>query len=353
MSQSKKWKESRRAFRRSLRNGWQVYKRSKVGLVGLGIIIMFVVMAVFAPFLTPYTPYYSAPSVDIIRDDTYSINLQNSSSWIYAPVGIMNYVTAPGANINLTAVLIYNDIGQAQIFPVGYNYTSHGNNYTSKKILKIYLKSPTNYSIPKGITSLYETGTYMASFMNANTFIANSSRNFYILDSNLKVYRNFSLPFTIQEKSIFYNNPFIMPSVGQYSLISFSHGNETILYIFYNRQLNYFGTPQPIHKIPLAKLYINTSEGVINSPLIYLNPNDVSNGYLNTSQIIIPTNNSLVSYGFNIKMDPVYEALGFNVPQVVLQPYVKWIVNYTNDHGQIYLPLSITYGYDWGDSPGI
>ncbi|MGC8986121.1 MAG: ABC transporter permease [Thermoplasmata archaeon] len=346
MAQSKKWKESRRAFRRSLKNGWQIYKRSKIGLVGLGIIIMFVVMAVFAPFITPYTPYYTAPSVDIIRDDTYSITLQNSSSWIYAPVGIMNYVTAPGANINLTSVLIYNDIGQAQIFPVGYNYTS-------QKILKIYLKSPTNYSIPKGITSLYETGTYMASFMNANTFIANSSRNFYILDSNLKVYRNFSLPFTIQEKSIFYNNPFIMPSVGQYSLISFSHGNETILYIFYNRQLNYFGMPQPIHKIPLAKLYINTSERVINSPLIYLNPNDVSNGYLNTSQIIIPTNNSLVSYGFNIKMDPGYEALGFNVPQVVSEPYVKWIVNYTDDHGQSYLPLSITYGYDWGDSPGI
>ncbi|MGC8599152.1 MAG: hypothetical protein ACP5LL_05295, partial [Thermoplasmata archaeon] len=263
MAQSKKWKESRRAFRRSLKNGWQIYKRSKIGLVGLGIIIMFVVMAVFAPFLTPYTPYYTAPSVDIIRGDIYNITLQNSASWIYAPVGIMNYVTAPGANINLTSVLIYNDIGQVQIFPVGYNYTS-------QKILKIYLKSPTNYSIPKGITSLYETGTYMASFMNANTFIANSSRNFYILDSNLKVYRNFSLPFTIQEKSIFYNNPFIMPSVGQYSLISFSHGNETILYIFYNRQLNYFGMPQPIHKIPLAKLYINTSEGVINSPLIYL-----------------------------------------------------------------------------------
>jgi peptide/nickel transport system permease protein len=346
MAQSKKWKESRRAFWRSMRNGWQIYKKSKIGLVGLGIILMFVIMAVFAPFLTPYTPYYTAPSVDIIRGDIYNVSLQNSQSWDYPPVGIMNYVTAPGANINLTAVMIYNSQGMAQVFPVGYNYSS-------QKILQIYLKSPINYSIPRGITSLYETGTYMSSFSNANTYIANSSKNFYIFDSNLKVYRNYSLPFTIEYKSIFYNNPFIMPSVGQYSLISFSHANQTILYIFYNRQLNYFGMPQPIHLNPLAKLYINTSSDVINSPLIYLNPNDITNGYLNTSEIIIPTNDSLEAYGFNIKMNAGYEALGYNVPSNVSKTYLNWKVNYTDNGGKSFRLISLTYGYDWGDSPGI
>lgn len=345
MAESKKWKESRRAFRRSMKNGWQIYKKSKIGLVGLSIIIIFFIMAIFAPFLTPYTPSYTAPSVDIIKGDIYNVTLQNSASWVYPPIGIINYVTAPGANINLTSVMVYNNLGEAQIFPVGYNYSS-------QKVLQAYLKTPVNYSIPKGITNLYETGTYMVSFNSANTYIANSSSNFYILDSNLNVFRNFSLPFLIQEKSIFYNNPFIMPSVGQYSLISFSHGNETILYIFYNRQLNFFGMPQPIHKIPLAKIYINTSGNVINSPLIYLNPNEITNGYLNTSEIIIPTSDGLLAYGFHIVMDPSYTVYGYNVPKNVSQPYLRWQTNYTDDHGVKFTPLSLTYGYDWGDSPG-
>ncbi|MEM4598059.1 MAG: hypothetical protein QW715_06120, partial [Thermoplasmata archaeon] len=154
MAESKKWKESRRAFRRSLKSGWQIYKKSKIGLVGLGIIIMFVIMAVFAQFLTPYTPSYTAPSVDIIRGDIYTYNLTNPSVWNYSPVGIINYVTAPGANINLTSVLIYNNLGEAQVFPIGYNYSS-------QKILQLYLKKPSNITIPKGITNLYETGAYI------------------------------------------------------------------------------------------------------------------------------------------------------------------------------------------------
>ncbi len=345
MAESKRWKESRRAFRRSLRSGWQIYRRSKIGMVGLGIIIMFVIMAVFAPFLTPYTPYYTAPSVDMIRGDIYIHNLSNPSVWNYAPIGIINYVTAPGANINLTAVMVYNDLGQAQMFPVGYNYSS-------QKILQLYLKAPKNYTIPKGITNLYETGTYISSFSTGNTYIANSSKNFYILDSNLNVVKNYSLPFKIEYKSIFYTNSFIMPSVGQYSMISFSHANETILYLFYNRQLNYFGMSVPIHENPFAKIYINTSENVILPPLLYLSPNDVANGYLNTSEIIIPTNNSIQAYNFHIKMDPAYYP-SFNIPKEVIETNLSWSVNYTDSQGGKYRPISVTFGYDWGDGFGI
>ncbi|MEM0098391.1 MAG: ABC transporter permease [Thermoplasmata archaeon] len=345
MAESKKWKESRRAFRRSLKSGWQIYKKSKIGLVGLGIIIMFVIMAVFAQFLTPYTPSYTAPSIDIIRGDIYTYNLTNPSVWNYSPVGIINYVTAPGANINLTSVLIYNNLGEAQVFPIGYNYSS-------QKILQLYLKKPSNITIPKGITNLYETGAYINSFSLGNVYIANSSNEFYILDSNFKVVKDFTLPFTIQYKSIFYTNPFIIPSVGQYSLISFSHGNETILFLFYNRQLNYFGMLVPIHENPLAKIYINTSGNVILPPLIYLNPDNVNNGYLNTSEIIIPTNNSLEAYNFHIKMDPAYYP-SYNIPKTVTNLTFAWKVNYTDSQGEKFKPVSITYGYDWGDGYGI
>jgi peptide/nickel transport system permease protein len=41
---------------REISNFWSSYKRSKMGMVGLAILILFIIMAVFAPILSPYHP---------------------------------------------------------------------------------------------------------------------------------------------------------------------------------------------------------------------------------------------------------------------------------------------------------
>ncbi|MCK5253163.1 MAG: hypothetical protein KAQ96_09435, partial [Thermoplasmata archaeon] len=48
------WKRTLSRWRRSFRRGWKLYKQSKAGLLGLGIMFGFVFMAVFAPFIAPY-----------------------------------------------------------------------------------------------------------------------------------------------------------------------------------------------------------------------------------------------------------------------------------------------------------
>lgn len=45
-----------RSYLRRLSDFWNTFKRNKRGVVGLGILIFFVFMAVFAPLLTPYDP---------------------------------------------------------------------------------------------------------------------------------------------------------------------------------------------------------------------------------------------------------------------------------------------------------
>src|SRR5437016_7946522 len=65
-------KERLRAYRRNLTNTWSLFKESRIGVVGIGILIVFVVLAALAPYLGLRDPiYWRAPSEDVIALDTY------------------------------------------------------------------------------------------------------------------------------------------------------------------------------------------------------------------------------------------------------------------------------------------
>jgi len=69
------WKlvrERLRAYRRNFANTWSLFKESKIGVVGVGIMITFVVLAVLAPVLPLRDPiFWRAPSEDVIDLPTY------------------------------------------------------------------------------------------------------------------------------------------------------------------------------------------------------------------------------------------------------------------------------------------
>ncbi len=74
MAEVSKWDEIRRHMKRSLKQGWKLYSQSKYGIVGLALILIFAIMAIFAPFLTPYTPQFEAPTEDALRTYLYAFN---------------------------------------------------------------------------------------------------------------------------------------------------------------------------------------------------------------------------------------------------------------------------------------
>lgn len=55
-------KERREIYKRKIKNTWEDFSHNTIGFVGLILLLMFVFMAVFAPWLTPYDPV-AAPRV--------------------------------------------------------------------------------------------------------------------------------------------------------------------------------------------------------------------------------------------------------------------------------------------------
>ncbi len=45
-----------REWRRKVKEFWDVYKRIRLGLIGLAILLVFIIIAVFAPYIAPYDP---------------------------------------------------------------------------------------------------------------------------------------------------------------------------------------------------------------------------------------------------------------------------------------------------------
>ncbi|MCD6461125.1 MAG: hypothetical protein J7L61_00065, partial [Thermoplasmata archaeon] len=100
------WRQSVSRFSKRFAAGWRIYRHSKMGMVGLSIIAAFVLMALLAPFLTPYSPQFLAPAEDVFdadrlvkeipRDLLVGIDDPGSENWM-TPVG---YSTGGGDSLD-------------------------------------------------------------------------------------------------------------------------------------------------------------------------------------------------------------------------------------------------------------
>ncbi len=156
-----KWDEMIRTSKRTFKKNWSMFKESKLGLVGLGIIIFFILLAVFAPII-PYTYSvdYLAPSGDLFEIDNYTANIPTHHQWM-PPVSILT-PQSMGKPARTAGIWLYSQDGTGYFYPRDFSYS------------QLYrLKSPVERTIPSGML-------YMDYMVNNKKIVGYDSHNFYI-----------------------------------------------------------------------------------------------------------------------------------------------------------------------------
>ena len=122
---------------------WRLYKRSKMGILGLAIVLAFFFMAAFAPIISPYDPDFRAPASDIFIADYADLGLTDVRDWS-APMGL---TTAATGNA-LKRIMIYSSDGTTVIF----NAEPGLSDVTGGSGIEITDDPLSPYELPKNLT---------------------------------------------------------------------------------------------------------------------------------------------------------------------------------------------------------
>ncbi|NPA75647.1 MAG: ABC transporter permease subunit [Euryarchaeota archaeon] len=165
MASSMKWDEIKRSIKRSVKTNWNLFKQSKLGLVGLGIITFFVILAVFAPII-PYTYSvdYLAPAGDLFEIDNYTAPIPSHHQWA-PPVSILT-PQQMGKPTRVAGIWLYSQDGTGYFYPRNFSYS------------QLYrLKTPVEKTVPKNMT-------HMEYLLNNKKLVGFDKDTFYIYSVN-------------------------------------------------------------------------------------------------------------------------------------------------------------------------
>lgn len=255
-----------RKLSRSFSATWKMYRSSKTGLAGLAIVLGFFVMAVFAPWITPYDVDFKAPSEDIFIADSVSMSMVLDENWS-APIGL----TEPSREATLTRILVYSDQGTARIFPVSY---ANG----------IQIGLPINTYIEVGGTPSYIN---YAHFYRTFFFILHEDV-LYEFDYNLvPTGVEYQLPFVPKYHSNLWNAYSEALNQGR---LAFALADDHNIWLVDKRP------PNPIE--PWVEVY--TDNVTVDDATIIGNPLVIDGFFDNGSMIVVPTDQGLIAYALNI-----------------------------------------------------
>lgn len=315
-------------FRRSAKQVLGAFRRSPSGMFGLAIIIAFLVMAIFAPIISPYTPNQAAPNSIQFSGDMGTIPVNLTS--IEQPVSIVSSLGGGvGSSVVTNGVMVFNQKGQAVTYGVGITGGNHSQ-------LKLVINGSTYHKIPKGINSIYSV-VYQKSV--GISYVGLGNDTIYLLYSNFSVHYKYSLGFNITYFSGIFDrflyDPYL-PTLG----FAVSGGNSTFLFI---EEGNYsvFTNSVTFHRFGIL---FNTSHEVTSAPLPYL--------YIDHSPcIIIPTSDGIYDYSINVTNKVTYYALSAGSEVWSQKPLLQDGTTYTVANSGIMFPdSSASVDYNQGKS---
>jgi len=310
----------RKLMRGPLRT-WKLYRSSKTGLVGLGIVLGFLIMAVFAPILSPYSTDFRAPAEDVFYANNVEIPIVEHYNWS-APMGLL----ADTREQQLTGVMVGSaDAGKALIFGV-----------STSKDGGIFVDNPETHSIPQGYGYVQYVHFPRVPSETSYFLIQGGSKVYEYSDNLINQNVEWNLGFEPKFISNLWNGYTLAL---RYSRLAIVMADEHNVWLY---------DKVPRDALGLYPVRTFTDNLTISDVTIIGSPLVVDGDFKNGSMVIIPTDSDLRAYSIEVNKS----GLTGIVQDVRLGPQI-WRKNYTLNH-EAFTPIAskhmITFPYAQGAS---
>ncbi|MGQ9587228.1 MAG: ABC transporter permease subunit [Thermoplasmata archaeon] len=266
---------SESALRKLLRGparSWKLYRGSKTGLAGLGIVFGFLFLAVFAPIISPYGPEFRAPAEDVFYANKVEIALTEKLNWS-APMGLL----ADTKEEQLIGMMLYSrDAGRALVYPVGTG------------VQEIAIQEPTTYALPQGFDYIQYIhfprvpGQTAYFLIQDGTMVYEYSAN--LIDLNVE----WDLGFEPKFVSNVWNGYTLYLRYSRMALVMADEHNIWL----------YDKVPRDSQGIYPVRTFIDSM--TISDETIIANPLVVDGDFENGSMVIVPTSSDLRAYRIDV-----------------------------------------------------
>jgi len=292
------------SFLRSLIRGplrtWKLYKSSKTGLAGLAIVLAFLVMAVFAPIISPYDPDFRAPAEDVFYANNVELALSPdfaNYNWS-APMGL----TEDTREEALFAIMLYaKEPGKALMYPV------------RTGVQEIDIQDPTIYSLPPGFDYI-EYVHFPRVLGETSYFLVRDGSTVYEYSDNLiDLNVEWDLGFEPKYTSNLWNGYTLSLRFSRLALVMADEHNVWLYDKVPRDSLGLYSDARTF-----------TDSMTIEEVTIIGNPLVVDGDFDNGSMVIVPTSSDLRAYRINVEKSPLTGV----VLNVGLGPQI-WRKNYT------------------------
>jgi peptide/nickel transport system permease protein len=299
---------------------WKLYRSSKTGLAGFGIVLGFLIMAVFAPFISPYTPEYRAPAEDVFYANNVELDLGVHYNWS-APIGLV----ADTREEQLIGLMVSSaDAGKALIYEV------------SPGAQEIEIKGPTTYTLPVGFDYIEYVHFPRVAGETSYFLIQDGHTVFEYADNLIDLNVEWDLGFEPKFISNLWNGYTPALRFARLALVMADEHNVWLYDKVPRDALGFFPVRTFTDSITIS------DETIIGNPLV------VDGDFENGSVVIIPTSSDLRAYRIDVAKSPLTGI----VQNITLGAQI-WRKNYTLN-GASFTPIDskkmITFPYAQGAS---
>ncbi|UCE81063.1 MAG: ABC transporter permease [Methanobacteriota archaeon] len=283
---------------------WKIYRRSFTGVVGLGIVFGFFLIAVTAQWTAPYDADFKAPAIDTFIADYASRDLPTDVNWSKV-IGLTSSIKERP----LERVMVYSfEEGQTIVYPVTRGIGELGE-------IGIEIGSPTTYVLPSGAEYLDYAHFYRSFFFALCPCEDGSNATLMEYNYDFAYLREHEVPFVPLYHSNLWNG---FSPLYQEGRLALAFADEHNVWMINKRPPEI--TEPGIDSVTFTNSLTFPNATIVGNPLV------VDGDFTNGSMLLVPTDEGIKAYSLVLTR----ASLTLRVLDISIDK-LEWETNYTID----------------------